>query len=106
LVIDASGEEQHRIEGFLPADEFLGQLALGRAKAAFAATDFQTAERLFRHVVDQYSNTDAAAEALSWAGVSRYKATADPAALNETARNFRDRYADSTRAKKASVWGS
>ena len=91
LVIDANGEEQHRIEGFLPADDFLSQLALGRAKAAFAASDFQTAERLFREIVDRSPKADAAAEALYWAGVSRYKATGDAAALKEKAQNFGDR---------------
>jgi hypothetical protein len=36
LVLDASGEERHRIEGFLPVEDFLPQLAFGLAHAAFA----------------------------------------------------------------------
>ena len=105
LVLDAGGEERHRIEGFLPAADFIPQLALGRAKAAFANGEFAEAERRFREVIDRYPNSEAAAEALYWAGVSRYKATGDASALKETARQFEERYTDTSWAKKASVWG-
>ena len=106
LVIDPSGVERHRIEGFLPADDFLAQLRLGWAHGAFGAGRFADAEERFRTVVEQHANGDAAPEALYWAGVSRYKTTNDPSALKETARAFRERYKDSTWAKKASVWGT
>jgi TolA-binding protein len=105
LVIDAKGEERHRVEGFLPADDFMAQLALGRAKAAFASGDHGPAEHLFEQVVIDHPQTDAAPEAQYWAGVSRYKATGDPSALAATHLRFRERYSDSTWAKKASVWG-
>jgi TolA-binding protein len=105
LILDGDGQERHRIEGFLPADDFLGQLALGTAKAAFSAGDYQRAERQFEEVVNKYPRTDAAPEAQYWSGVSRYKATNDPSALAGTYKKFQERYSDSTWAKKASVWG-
>ena len=105
LVVDGKGEERHRIEGFLPSDDFLGQLALGAAKAAFAGGDYQQAERLFEEVLQSHPKTDAAPEAQYWSGVSRYKATNDASALANTFKRFQERYADSTWAKKASVWG-
>jgi TolA-binding protein len=105
LVLDSSGEERHRIEGFLPADDFMAQLLLGLAKSAFARGDFADAERRFREIVEKYPSTEAAPEALYWAGVSRYKATNDAAALAETAKAFMQRYQDTSWAKKASVWG-
>jgi TolA-binding protein len=104
LIVDSGGNEQHRIEGFLPVDDFLSQLALGAAKAAFARKEHATAAPLFQQVVDEYPQTDAAPEALYWAGVSRYRATNDPAALGDTAKAFRERYQESSWAKKASVW--
>jgi hypothetical protein len=104
LVIDPDGQERHRVEGFLPADDLLAQLTLGLGHSAFARQDWKEAERRFREVVDRYANSDAAPEAQYWAGVSRYKATNDPSALGETARAFTRRYQDSTWAKKASVW--
>jgi TolA-binding protein len=105
LVLDSSGEERHRIEGFLPTDDFIAQLLLGLAKSAFARGDFADAERRFREIVDKYPSTEAAPEALYWAGVSRYKATNDAAALAETTKAFKQRYQDTSWAKKASVWG-
>jgi len=104
LIVDSEGNERHRVEGFLPADDFLAQLSLGLAHSAFARGSFQEAEPLFRDVVDTYPNTDAAPEALYWAGVSRYKGSGDAAALGETARAFSTRYTGTSWAKKASVW--
>ena len=103
LVIDGDGIERHRIEGFLPPDDFSAQLVLALGHAAFGAGQFQTAEERFRDVVDKHGFSDAAPEALYWAGVSRYKATNDPRALKETAEAFK-KYPDSSWAKKASVW--
>ena len=104
LMLDPSGEERHRIEGFLPADDFLAQLGLGLGRIHFSAGRFQEAEDQFRVVVERHPGTDAAAEAQYWEGVSKYKRTNDPSALAETARAFRKSYADTPWAKKASVW--
>ena len=106
LMVDPDGNERHRIEGFLPADDFMAQLANGAAHAAFARQDFADAEQRFRAIVDRHADSEVAAEALYWAGVARYKATGDAAALKETAHAFGQRYARSTWAKKASVWAA
>ena len=104
LIIDPKGEERHRVEGFLPADDFLAQLTLGLAHSAFARGEFAEAERWYREVVDRHPKTDAAPESLYWAGVSHYKASGDASALGETAAQFANRYTDTSWAKKASVW--
>jgi len=104
LVLDAKGTERHRIEGFLPADDFIAQLALGIGHAAFAEGQFDAAERQFREIVERHPSSDAGAEALYWAGVSRYKGTGDAAALADTARDFSERFQETSWAKKASVW--
>jgi tetratricopeptide (TPR) repeat protein len=104
VIVDPSGTERHRIEGFLPAEDLLAQLALGLARSAFARQQYGEAERRFREVVDRFPNTEAAPEALYWAGVARYKATNDASALEQTAQAFAHKYQDSTWAKKASVW--
>jgi hypothetical protein len=105
LILDAEGEERHRIEGFLPADDFRSQMELGLARVAFQRRNHAEAERLYREIVDKFPTTDAAPEAQYWAGVSKYKGTGDGSALGETAAAFRERYQDTTWAKKASVWG-
>jgi len=105
LELDSAGVERHRIEGFLPADEFLAQLMLGRAQIAFSQQQWDEAERRFREIVERLPDTDAAPEALYWAGATAYKGSHDPSSLTKTAEAFRERYQDSTWAKKASVWG-
>jgi len=104
LLLDPDGVEHSRIEGFLPADDFLAQLMLGWARLAFDAGQWAEAERRYREIVDGFPNTDAAAEALYWAGVAPYKATGDPASLKATGLAFKERYKDTPWAKKASVW--
>jgi hypothetical protein len=72
--------------------DFLAQLKLGLGKIAFAAKRWQDAEQSFQDVVDRHSQIDAAAEALYWAGVSRYKATGDASALAQTTAAFAARF--------------
>ena len=106
LVLDSEGQEQHRIEGFLPADEFLAQLMLGLGHSAFHHQDWGEAEQWFDEVVQEHGDSDAAPEAAYWAGAARYKGSGDGGALAETARTLKSRWADSSWAKKASVWGA
>ena len=103
LVLDRDGTERHRIEGFLPKEDFLAQVNIGLAHAARSRGDFADAERRYRELAQ--GEGDAAAESLYWAGVSRYKSTNDANALGETAKAFKERFPDSPWAKKSSVWG-
>ena len=103
LFLDSGGVERHRIEGFLPAGDFLAQLNLGLGKVAFGQNEWNKAEDRFRQVLESYPDSDSAPEALYWKGVARYKG-GDPEALKETTRAFRERYTDSPWAKKGSVW--
>ena len=103
LELNPDGSEEHRVEGFLEARDLLAQLSLGLGKIAFKAKRWQEAEQAFREVVGQYPASDAAPEALYWAGVARYKG-GDAQALKETAAAFGTQYRDSTWAKKSSIW--
>jgi hypothetical protein len=102
-VLDSDGVERHRWEGYLPADEFIGQLELGLARSAFQREAWADAERMFREVADRHPNTDYAPQAVYYAGVSKYKA-GDPSALPATARQLAARYGDTSWARKSSVW--
>jgi outer membrane protein assembly factor BamD (BamD/ComL family) len=104
LILDPDGKERHRIEGYLPNDDFLAQLHLGLAHAAFTAGKFEQAGERFDRIVSDFPGTDAAPEAQYWAGVSRYKATGSADALTATAGAFKQRYGDTPWGKKASVW--
>ncbi len=104
LFLEPDGTERHRIEGFLPTEDFAAQLTLGLGRAAFARTEWERAEKHFREVVENYPDTPAGPEALYWAGVARYKRTNDATALRETAEEFTKRYTDTEWAKRSSIW--
>ncbi len=103
-ILDPDGVKRHQFEGFLPADDFLAQLKLGLAHSAFARQQWKEGEGRYEEIVNTLPSTDAAAEALYWLGVSRYKDSGDGAFLQQTAEAFKTRFSDSTWAKKASVW--
>ena len=105
LIFSPEGVERFRIEGYLPNDEFRAHLELGLARVAFMKKKWAAAEEIYKGILGHYAQTNAAAEALYWAGVSHYKATQDHTALGFTAQQFREKYQDSVWAKKASVWG-
>jgi hypothetical protein len=106
IVADPEGRERYRFEGYLPPDDFMAQLQLGLGKVAFTKNDFAKAEEIYRDTVRRFPQSGGAPEALYWAGVSKYKATNDAAALKETAEAFRSRYGESQWATKASVWAA
>lgn len=103
-VLDPDGTKRHQFEGFLPRDDFLAQLQLGLAHSSFARQQWKEAEAGYTEILNTLPDSDAAPEALYWRGVSQYKSSGDPTALQQTAEAFKTRYADSSWAKKASVW--
>jgi TolA-binding protein len=98
------GEEAHRIEGFLGVDDMLAQLALGLGKAYLREEKFAEAERCFRDIVQSFPKSEAAPQALYWAGVAPYKASHDAGKLKETHQALQKQYPQSEWAQKASVW--
>jgi thioredoxin-like negative regulator of GroEL len=104
MVLSPEGKEVYRVEGFLPADELLGQLELALGYLNVNQKKWKDAEEHFEAVVRDHPETDAAPEAMFWAGVARYSAGHDPKFLGETARLFTERYQDTAWAKRSVVW--
>ena len=104
LILDPNGEERHRIEGYLPPDEFRAELEMGLARVSFMSKNWAEAERRYAAVLDRYPNSKAAPEALYWKGVSRYKLTNDHTVLGELPGQFQEKYPDSVWALKTAAW--
>lgn len=104
LVLDASGEERLRIEGYLPKDEFRAHLELGLARVAFMRKQWADAEQRYAQIVERYPDSKVAPEAVYWRGVSHYKATNDHTVLGDVAEQFKGKYQDSVWALKALPW--
>lgn len=104
LVVDADGKEHHRLEGFLPVEDYLAQLELGLGKLQFHAHHFDEAKRRFQAVCNDHPKAGGAPEACYWAGVAAYKGTNDAKHLGAAGELLKARYPDSEWARKASVW--
>ncbi|MGH9397309.1 MAG: hypothetical protein ACRD18_10735 [Terriglobia bacterium] len=104
IIAEPDGTERYRFEGYMPAEDFLSQLHLGLAKAAFGRGDFAAAERTFQAVASERPKSDAAPEAIYWAAVSSYKASGKPDALGKAAAELKQKYPESAWTKKGSVW--
>ena len=106
LILDENGKERHRIEGYLPKDEFAAQLLLGVARVAFMQKKWKDAEALYSQILNDYPKSTAAPEAVYWKAVSHYKATNDHTVLGEVPKTLQQKYPDSVWAKKAIPWAS
>jgi TolA-binding protein len=104
LVLDENGKERHRIEGYLPKDEFAAQLLLGVARVAFMQKKWKDAEALYSQILNDYPKSSAAPEAVYWKAVSHYKATNDHTVLGEVPKTLQQKYPNSIWAKKAIPW--
>ena len=106
LIMAPDGEEAHRIEGFLPVEDFLAQLELGLGKALMREEKFREAESHLRAVAAQHAESESAPQALYWAGVAAYKGTGskDPGKLKETYQNLLKLFPSSEWTRKGVVW--
>lgn len=105
LVLDSSGHERYRIEGYLPKDEFRARLELALARLDALRKDWSGAEKRYADVVERYGQTKIAPEALYWRDVAKYSQSHDAAPLQSVSRELKQRFPESEWAVKASVWG-
>jgi hypothetical protein len=104
LVMDASGVERSRIEGYLPKKEFRARLEMGLGRVAFMHKKWADAEKAYAVVAEKYADTAVAPEAIYWRGVSRYKATNDHIVLGEVAKELAEKYPGSEWTLKSLPW--
>ena len=104
LFLDHRGREAHRVEGFLPTKEFLGQLHFGLGLCHAGVKDWKAAETHFAHAANDFRDTDAGPAGLYWVGVAKYSATQDAGALRKTWEAFQERHQQTSWAKRTVVW--
>ena len=104
LLLDSSGKERWRNEGYLPKNEFVSNLKNGLGRIAFMAKNWVEAEMWYDDVVHHHSETFAAPEAMYWRAVAYYKRTNDHTALTNVAQELEDNYPRSLWNLKAVPW--
>ena len=105
VVLDGSGNEVYRWVGYLPPEDFCSQLMFAEGRAMFGNRDWDRAIKCYDAVASRFPGSEAAPEAMYYAGVARYEKTHDASHLEDTRRKLTARYPGSHWAKKASEWG-
>jgi len=104
VITDSTGKEMDRWVGYLPEDDFLGQMHMALARASLKRGDYKEAERRFGDVMLRFPLTELAPEACYYLGVSRYRDTGDASNLTKAYDDLRNGYPESVWAFKASAW--
>lgn len=104
IVLDADGNEVHRVVGFLPPEEFIPTFMVAKGKYYFNAEAHPEAQGMFDEALRDYPNSAAAAEAVFFLGVSRYKMTHDPKPLREAYDTLTAKFPGSEWTKRAAPY--
>lgn len=101
ITLDTEGKEHHRTVGFLPPEELIPSLLLGRAKVHFDHEDFETAFKSLEKLLKAYPKSGAAPEAIFIRGVCLYKTTHESKPLKEAYEKLQSDYPESEWTKRA-----
>lgn len=101
IVHDPSGKEHHRVIGFVPADDFLAHLRLGKGKAFFERFRFGEALTEFNAVIEQHPNAGVVPEAIFFLGVAGYWKGHDPKPLRRAYDTLTAKFPASEWARRA-----
>ena len=104
IILDSGGEEHHRFVGYLPPEDFIAQIILGKGKAEFDQDNFEQAIQCFQEILVRFPKADAAPEAQYFLGVAKYKANHDPKELKLALEALQREYPNSEWTKKAQVY--
>jgi hypothetical protein len=105
-IADDRGRVHYRVEGYLPPEDFVARLSLGTGKFLLNRKRFADAAARFEGVIGRHPGTPAAAEALYWLGVARYKESHDPAQLRPSWEKLTREYPDSEWTTRTKIPGT
>ena len=101
IVLDADGREHYRAVGFFTPEDMIATFMAAKGRWALDTDQLADARALFEEVISRYPDKDAAAEALFFLGVAKYKMSHDPKPLRETYDQLKARFPQSTWTKQA-----
>ena len=101
IVLDADGREHYRSVGFFTPEDMIATFMAAKGRWALDTDQLAEARALFEEVISLYPDKDAAAEALFFLGVAKYKMSHDPKPLRETYDQLKARFPQSMWTKQA-----
>ena len=106
VILDPDGREHHRMVGFLPPEDLMAQLQLGKAKMTYDQDRLDRAASDFQVVIDRFPKTAAAEEASFLQGVCHYKHTHQAGELRKAWERLSRDYPQSEWTRKARVYST
>ncbi len=101
VILDKRGMEHHRMIGYVPVDDLLAHIGLGRAKVFFDTDHFTNAIEAFRMVIERHPFSGPAPEAVFFLGVAEYKKSHDGLSLRRIYDRLKEKYPESEWARRA-----
>jgi hypothetical protein len=101
LVLDADGREHYRAVGFFTPEDLMASFMVGKGHWYLGTGQFPEAQAMFAEVMANYPESEAAAEALFYSGVTRYKMSHDPKVLRESYETLTEKFPKSMWTKQA-----
>ena len=104
LLLDAEGGEHYRTVGFLAPEDFIPTFMVAQGRWNLDIERYPEAPNWFDQVIEHYPNSEAAAEAIFFRGMARYKKDHDPNPLKEVYAVLTEDYPQSSWTKKAAPY--
>jgi TolA-binding protein len=101
ILLDADGNEQYRTVGYLAPDDFIATYMVAKGHWYFEAAQYTEAQAMFEEALAKYPNSLAAAEAVFFLGVTRYRLTHEPKNLREAYETLTARFPQTEWARRA-----
>lgn len=101
ILLDADGQEKYRTVGYLPPDDFIATYMVAKGHWHFEAEQYPEAQTMFEEALANYPGSLAAAEAVFFTGVARYKHTHDPKPLRQAYETLTARFPQNEWTRRA-----
>jgi tetratricopeptide (TPR) repeat protein len=101
FVLDADGKVHYSTVGFVPPEEFVPTFMVGKARWYFDTGQYAEARAFLEEMLTRCPHPNAAAEAIFFLGVAKYRMTQDPKPLREAYEELTAKYPQSEWTKRA-----
>ena len=101
LVLDADGKEHYRTVGFFTPEDLIATFMTGKGRWYMDTEQYPEAQGMFEEVQAAYPGSEAAAEAIFFHGVTRYKMTHNAKSLREAYDTLAAKFPNSMWTKQA-----
>ena len=105
VICDEEGNALERLEGYLPAEDFVPQLLLAKGLADFHLQRHEDAIREFELIVEGNPASELVPEAEYYLAAATFKMTGETDKLSEVCHDLLMTHPDSPWTKRCSIWG-